>query len=71
MIIQQEIQKMLKEVGLEKLAEKSQFSDFDNWTKLSSKSDAPQTQTFIEITTTTVSEIEQRGKNGELGRNFK
>lgn len=53
MLNQQEIQKMLKEMEWNKWAEKPQLAEFDNWTKLSSKPN-PQTQTFIEITTTTV-----------------
>ncbi len=71
MLNQQEIQRILKEIGLDKLAEISQYAEFDNWTKLSSKPSTPNTKTFIEITTTTVAETEQGRQYGELGRNPK
>lgn len=69
MLTQQEIQKMLEEIGLSDLDEKSRLAEFDKWTKLASGENNIQLQTFIEITSTTVTEVEQGSKHGELGRN--
>ena len=71
MLSQQEIQKMLEEMGLSDLAEKNKLEEFDKWTKLASGASNIQLQTFIEITTTTATEDEQGSKHGELGRNPK
>jgi hypothetical protein len=69
MLSQQEIQKMLEEIGLNDLDEKSRLEEFDKWTKLTSGTNNVQMQTFIEIASTTVTEDEQGSKYGELGRN--
>ena len=56
MLTQQEIQRMLAEIQLDNQADTFIFAEFDNWTKLSSKSNSPKKQTFIEITATTVAD---------------
>lgn len=69
MLNERKIRQMIKEMGMGRLANPKKFAEFDNWTKLSSPQKTSSTPTyFIEIASTTRTEMDQRGKDGELGR---
>lgn len=69
MLDRQKIEKMLAEMGLN-IAKKTQFSQFEEWEKMTPRVFDTKTQFFIELsTTTTVNEVENKGEkeHGELG----
>jgi len=67
MLRQQDIQRMLGEMGISTNNDDFRFSELENLQRLSSLDIANQTFTFIEITSTTTIE-EEVDKYGELGR---
>ncbi len=69
MLNRQIIEKMIEEMGLS-AADRIQFSQFENWTKMLSNNFSLKNQIFIEVSTTTESDVEAKGENkdGELGR---
>lgn len=70
MLNERKIRQMIKEMGMDRLANPKKFAEFDNWTKLSYPPKQSSKLTyFIEIASTTTTEMDQRGKDGELGGN--
>jgi len=66
MLSQQDIQRMLDEMGVSFITDDSRFLNLENLQRLSLLNIANKTFTFIEITSTT--KVEEEEKHGELGR---